>query len=250
MIATLPLVLLSLFAAPASAPTAAAKAAPAAGVAALPMPEMTTYRFGLLRRGPAWSAERTPRTDSLQAGHMANMGRMHAMGKLIAAGPFRDGGDFRGIFIFRADSLAEVRTLAAADPAIAAGRLRLDAWDWMAPVGIGRRYAEMAARPGHQDSMVTVTFGVLRKGPNYVADASPALETMMGGHLQHILRGLASGQVLSAGPLADAGDWAGLMFFPMGVDEARAYSAADPAVAAGHFALDLYTLWIADGALR
>ncbi|HEU4437444.1 MAG TPA: hypothetical protein VFR89_08260, partial [candidate division Zixibacteria bacterium] len=31
--------------------------------------QMSTYVMGLLYKGPAWMAEKTPETESLQAGH-------------------------------------------------------------------------------------------------------------------------------------------------------------------------------------
>jgi len=71
----------------------------ASGAPASPAP--VRYTLGLLVRGPAWTAERTPRTDSIQAGHRANIRRMWEHGALLAAGPFEDGGDLRGVFVFR-----------------------------------------------------------------------------------------------------------------------------------------------------
>ena len=50
-------------------------------------PASVRYRLGLLVRGPGWTPGRTARTDSIQAGHMANIGRMWRHGALLAAGP-------------------------------------------------------------------------------------------------------------------------------------------------------------------
>jgi len=38
--------------------------------------QMSTYVVGLLYKGPIWTAEKTPKTESLQAGHMANIKKM------------------------------------------------------------------------------------------------------------------------------------------------------------------------------
>src|SRR5262245_47477257 len=73
------------------------------------VPAGASYQFGLLRKGPSWTAKRTPATDSIQAGHLANIGRMADEGLLVAAGPLLDGGDLRGVFVFRDDSLARLR---------------------------------------------------------------------------------------------------------------------------------------------
>src|SRR5262249_61510579 len=67
-------------------------AAPAAGVApAPPKPPanaMHLYYLALLRRGPTWSAEKTPESVRLSEGHMANIHAMAAAGELGVAGPF------------------------------------------------------------------------------------------------------------------------------------------------------------------
>jgi uncharacterized protein YciI len=216
------------------------------------MPPMATYRFGLLRRGPAWTPERTPRTDSLQAGHLANIRRMWELGKLVAAGPFADGGDLRGVLVFRADSIGEARALAAADPAIAAGRLVLDLWDWYAPAGIGDPYRERAARPGHRDSMVTVVFAFLdaRAGSGPGGEAEVARD--QAAHVRRIFAGLADGTLLSAGPLAGAGERRGVLVFAPGIDldGARAWAAGDPHVRSGRLRLEPLRWWVADGVFR
>ena len=41
-----------------------------------PLPETSVrYRLGLLARGPAWTPERTPHTDSIQAGPAVRAGQ-------------------------------------------------------------------------------------------------------------------------------------------------------------------------------
>ncbi|HJP92345.1 MAG TPA: YciI family protein [Pyrinomonadaceae bacterium] len=52
------------------------------------------------------------------------------------AGPFGDNGNLRGIFVFKVASLDEAKELAAADPAIKAGRLAIEIYPWMVPEGI------------------------------------------------------------------------------------------------------------------
>ncbi|OEK04536.1 YciI family protein [Roseivirga misakiensis] len=60
--------------------------------------------------------------DSLQAGHMANIGRLVKERKMIAAGPFDGGG---GIFLFDTN-VEETKAVLNSDPAIAAGRFNLE----------------------------------------------------------------------------------------------------------------------------
>lgn len=216
-------------------------------------PPMATYRFGLLSRGPAWTPERNARTDSIQAGHLANIGRMWETGRLQCAGPFLDGGDLRGIFVFEADSIAECRALAAADPALASGRLRLDLWDWFAPAGIGQAYRERAAMPGHRDSMVKVVFGFFDDAPDRKPETDPgALDALQLQHVTRIFAALKDGTLLSAGPLDGAGKHRGVLVFAPAVTEeaARAWGAADPFVKTGRLVLDLHPWMFADGTFR
>jgi len=91
-----------------------------------PQYTMTTYYMGFLRKGPAWSPEVTPEVLTIHEGHMANLRRLGQMGKLLVAGPFLDGGDLRGMLLFCTETQAEAEELAAADPAIIAGRFQLE----------------------------------------------------------------------------------------------------------------------------
>jgi len=92
--------------------------------------------FAFLTRGEKWTAEKTPATEEIQKGHMANINRLAEMKKLIAAGPFGDDGRLRGIFVFRVASLDEAKALTATDPAVQAGRLAMEIHPWLVPEGI------------------------------------------------------------------------------------------------------------------
>lgn len=116
-------------------PAATALAAPAAE----PAPEriaMETYYMAFLYRGDKWTPEVTPATQELQKAHLANIGRLSKEGKLILAGPFMDDGPLRGIFVFRVGSLAEAQALCDTDPAVKAGRLRVELHPWYSAKGI------------------------------------------------------------------------------------------------------------------
>src|SRR5260221_2554931 len=67
-------------------------------------PELVRYQLGLLRTGPAYTAETGPHADSVQAAHLANIGRMHALGALVAAGPFEGGSVLAGALVFAPDA--------------------------------------------------------------------------------------------------------------------------------------------------
>ena len=116
---------------------------PAAPPAAAPAPrvgpggyEMTTYYVGFLYRGPSWSPGETPESKTIQEGHLANIQRLAKEGKLLLAGPFTDDGDLRGMFVFQAASLDEAKALCDTDPAVKAGRLRVELHPWFSAKGI------------------------------------------------------------------------------------------------------------------
>ncbi len=100
---------------------------------------MADYQFGLLMRGPKADAIPADQLGEIQKGHMAHIGRMAEQGTLVAAGPFQDGGDYRGIFVLRAASLDAARALAGQDPAVQAGRMRLDLFPWKVAEGVFRK---------------------------------------------------------------------------------------------------------------
>jgi len=92
--------------------------------------------FGLLYRGDKWTAEKTAATEELQKAHLANIMRLAEMKKLVVAGPMGDDTLLRGIFVFRVPSIEEARALAATDPAVMAGRLKIEMHPWLVPEGI------------------------------------------------------------------------------------------------------------------
>jgi len=107
-----------------------AKPAPAA-----PAFEMVTYYFGLLTRGPNAGTGTPEERQQIQAAHLANIKRLADAGKLLVAGPFADDGAWRGIFIYKCASLDEAKTLADTDPAVQAGRLKVEIHPWMTAKG-------------------------------------------------------------------------------------------------------------------
>lgn len=105
---------------------------------------MQVYYIGFLSRGERWTPEQTEQTRAIQAGHMQHIQTMAKTGKLLIAGPFMyEAGDadqdMRGIFIFDVASVEEAKRLAAEDPAVKAGRLKLEFRKWYGPAGLTYR---------------------------------------------------------------------------------------------------------------
>jgi hypothetical protein len=101
---------------------------------------MRSYVFVLLKRGPTWTADATPASQQLFAGHMANIRAMGKAGVLVLAGPFDAPADdkaaYAGLFVLDVATEAEARGLLANDPAIAAGRFVPELRSWLGPAGI------------------------------------------------------------------------------------------------------------------
>lgn len=66
----------------------------------------------------------------IQKGHMQNIVRLADEGKLILAGPFIDNKEIRGIFLFDVETIEEARELTESDPAIQAGTLSMELYNW------------------------------------------------------------------------------------------------------------------------
>jgi uncharacterized protein len=102
---------------------------------------MRTYYVAFLRRGPAWTKERTPEAVAASKGHMDNIQRLARCGKLLIAGPFEAGADagkdaLAGLFIFDVPSLEEAEALTRTDPAVQAGRFTVEVKPWFGPTGL------------------------------------------------------------------------------------------------------------------
>lgn len=112
-------------------------AAPEAAKALAPGIEFEQYQLVLLRRGPKAEGLSEAELKKLQAGHLAHLGRMAESGKMVAAGPFGNQQDasYRGLCLYRTATVEEARQLAEADPAVQAGRLRVEVMTWYTEKG-------------------------------------------------------------------------------------------------------------------
>lgn len=240
---------------PAASPVAAAQPSPAAPQASPDQPpEVVTYQFGLIRKGARWTPEETPETHKLQAAHLANIRRLAEAGSLVAAGPVEaaDGSDLRGIFVFKGVSREQARKLAESDPAVQAGRLRLEFLDLVGTSGIGRRYAEERARAGasFKDEMVSYQLVLVKPGRHFQASEQAEnanLGLLRRGWLESLVK---QGRVRLSGPFVGAGDYTGLLVLAA---ESRAAAEAimqeDPTVKTNRSAFEVHTWWVAKGVL-
>jgi len=99
-------------------------------------PELESFAFVLLRRGPRAAEFAGAELGELQRLHLAHLAALTARGKLVAGGPFSDQPDetLRGFCLY-ATSVDEARALAAEDPSVRAGRMAVDVMTWWTEKG-------------------------------------------------------------------------------------------------------------------
>jgi len=90
---------------------------------------MKRYVLANLIEGPNRDQDSTT-AALLQRAHLDNITKLAEAGKLVLAGPFLDKGAVRGIYIFDVETVEEARRLTATDPAIKAGRLKMELRPW------------------------------------------------------------------------------------------------------------------------
>ncbi len=212
-----------------------------------PQFNLDKYQIGLLRKGATGVTVTKEEAEKIQAGHMAHINKMAMDGKLVAAGPMMDNGDLRGIFLFKASSLDEAKALAAEDPAIKAGRLRMDLFSWYAPKGIGvKLMEEYKKNPKMPMTMTKHHFVLLKRGPKWTAESTPETQKLQIEHLWNIRRMLDSGKMSAAGPLENAGEVAGIFVFATeSAEEAKAWAESDPAIKAGRLVVEIHPWLVA-----
>jgi uncharacterized protein YciI len=99
---------------------------------------MQQYFIVFLKSGKVKSSTEEER-DSLQALHLAHLGRMYEEGYADISGPFGDDGEIRGLTIYNTPTLAIADSLAKLDPLVKAGRLEIEVHPWWAAKGFPLR---------------------------------------------------------------------------------------------------------------
>jgi len=105
---------------------------PATQPAAQPAIQFEKYQLVILRAGENPPQLAPEQAAELQKQHLAHMTGLAQRGKILVAGPFSDQPDksMRGMCIYRCASIDEARQLAEGDPAVKAGRLKVEVLTW------------------------------------------------------------------------------------------------------------------------
>lgn len=93
---------------------------------------MQTYIMAFLYAGDNRDQD-SALAAKIQKAHLRNIDSLAKAGVLMVAGPFLDDGELRGIFLFDVPSMEEAKRLTETDPAVKAGRLRMELKPWYGP---------------------------------------------------------------------------------------------------------------------
>src|SRR3984885_14730964 len=186
------------------------------------------YFFVLLNR-PAEAPQLSKEAgEKLQEEHMANIRKLGAEHKLVIAGPFIDDTALRGIFVFQADSAAQVQEWANSDPAIKAGRLSAEVhgpWDIESSA-----IHDPVEPPGFEQ----YTLVLMKRGDHWNPNA-PEFMDVLKQHHAFVNRMIDQGKMGIAGPfpLSEQGDLRGVAIFRVGAEQTSKLTQDDPIVKAG-----------------
>jgi uncharacterized protein YciI len=202
------------------------------------------YFFVLLNR-PANAPQLSKAAgEKLQEEHMVNIRKMAAEHKLVIAGPFLDDTTLRGIFVFQADSAAQVLEWTNSDPAIKAGRLSAEVHGpWLVDPGAIHDPAEPAGF--EQYSLV-----LLKKGDKWNPNA-PELGDVMKEHHAYVKQITDQGKLAIAGPFpfSDPGELLGVSIFRVGGEQTAKLLEDDPIVKDGLLKTEIHPWGTGKGVL-
>jgi len=189
------------------------------------------YTFVFLNSNPNKEVLPKKKVDSLQEGHLNNIGRLAREGKLLVAGPFDGGG---GIFIMNTPLVKEAKSWINTDPAIAANRYRIEILPWTPRVGgacLADTDAEFATYTFIRYNTFITKFNV-QQAPQHFKRHDDYIEEIA-----------ESGNVISEGVFANSDG--GTMILKGDLDQELIMN--DPAVQNGIIQPDIKKIWVAKG---
>jgi uncharacterized protein YciI len=209
-----------------------------------PNAKTAQYFFVLLNR-PANAPQLSKDAgEKLQEEHMANIRKLHAEHKLVIAGPFMDDTVLRGIFVFQADSVAQVQEWANSDPAIKAGHLSAEVHGpWLIePTAIH----DAAEPPGFEQ----YTLVLMKRGDHWNPSA-PEFMDVMKQHDAFVKQMTDQGNMAIAGPFpfSEQGELRGVAIFRVGAEQTAKLTQDDPIVKAGLLKTEIHPWGTGKGVL-
>jgi uncharacterized protein YciI len=186
------------------------------------------YFFVLLTRPPNAPQLNKEAGEKLQEEHMANIRKLAAERKLVVAGPFMDDTVLRGIFVFEADSAAQVQEWANSDPAVKAGRLAAEVHGpWLIS-------ADAIHPPSTPEGMEQYTLVLMKRTNKWKSDAV-GFNFVVKEYPAFVKEMTAQGYVAIAGliPLSVPGELRAVTIFRVGSEQTATLLKGDPTVKAG-----------------
>ena len=206
-------------------------------------PKMVRLFLALLVAGPDRTQSEGDATR-IQAAHLVYLEGLITTRKAVAVGPMGDNGRVLGIEVLRASTPDEARVWAESDPAVKAGRLAIELYEWWVDEG----YLQPV---WSTTDLEQVYFGFLVKGPKWSAEKTPESEEIQKQHMAHLTKSWEAGKLRLAGPVDKGGDIRGIVIYRTpAMQEAVEWATADPAVKAGRLAVDIHPWFVPRGTLK
>ncbi len=207
-----------------------------------PSQKLRQFQMAILKQGPnpmPPEGENAP----LRQEHLAYVHSLFETGKAIIAGRIQDDPELRGVFVFNTKSADEAKEWISGDPLVKAGHLAVELHPWWSePV-----MKKLTAEP---QKMETAYLAFLVRGEKWTADKTPATQAIQKAHLENIGKLAEMKKLVVAGPFGDDGNLRGVFVFRAdSIEEARALANTDPAVKAGHLALQIHPWIVPEGIL-
>jgi uncharacterized protein YciI len=199
--------------------------------ASIVLAQSTEFTFVFLNTRTDKAALPEDELKKIMDGHMANINRLAKEGKLMAAGPFDGGG---GIFIFKSNSVEQVKEWLQTDPGVQANRWNVEIFPYIPRVG-----SVCTVKEPYE----MVTYQFIRFVPNIAKYTIGSLTDSIKKHDAYLKEISKTGNVITE---AIFGNTEGGIMIMKG-DVQRAVIENDPAVLEGVLEPDFKTLWIAKG---
>jgi uncharacterized protein YciI len=204
--------------------------------------KMVEFHMALLKRGPQWTADKTPQMKEVLAQHHAYFTSLLDSGKAVIGGPLTDEAEIRGLYVLRAKSASEARNWADGDPAVKAGYFSVEMHPWWSE--------EVMKKAASPIKMTTAYIGFLSRGAKWTPEKTPQTEELQKAHMANIHRLADMKKLVVAGPFGDNGQLRGIFVFRVAsLEEAKELAATDPTVQAGRLSIDMHPWLVPEGIL-
>jgi uncharacterized protein YciI len=200
--------------------------------------------FFVLLNNPANAPQISKEVDeTLEEAQTAYFNTMIAEHKLLIAGPLMDDTRLRGVWVFQAESAAQVQEWANSAPAIKAGRC--------APDVHGPWFIEGSAIHAPEPrGMEQYTLVLMNRGDNWNPNAPEFMEVVKRHHAL-LEKMTEQGSLAIAGPFSpdEQGELRGVEIFRVGTEQTARLLQEDPTVKAGLLKPEIHPWGACKGAL-